>query len=130
MYRSARFLAIAAGGLALAACDFDRADEVVQARIGQNLSTVISSWGFPTDQKEVAGRDLVYWTQTELSYDDVPQISIEAPIGSSGSISAQIPLAEPTEMTCSRVLEIDSNQVVINAALEGNDCPYYAPSGW
>ena len=116
--------------LALSACNAEKSDEVVNARTGQSLEQVIADWGFPTDERTVAGRRLVIWEESELSYDTVPKVGISLPIGDRGSVSATIPLSNPDELTCRRVLQINSAEQVVAASLEGNDCPYFAPQGW
>ena len=116
--------------LALSACNAEKSDEVVNARTGQSLEQVIADWGFPTDERTVAGRRLVVWEESELSYDNVPKVGISLPIGDRGSVSATVPLSNPEELTCRRVLQINSAEQVVAASLEGNDCPYFAPRGW
>lgn len=78
------------------------------AQIGKSLDQVIAAWGFPTGERNVAGRRSVIWEETELSYDNVPKVGVNLPIGDNGSVSATIPLADPEELTCRRILQINS----------------------
>ena len=121
--------AIGLSALVLTACDLTRSEEAIQARIGQSLQEVINVWGAPSGANEVAGRTFVYWEQTELSSEDVPSVSLETPIGN-GKISATIPLSDPDKLTCRRTVQLDRNERVVSASLEGNNCPYYAPNDW
>ena len=121
--------AIGLASLGLAACDLTTSEEAMRARLGQPLNTVIADWGFPTSERTIAGRNLVVWEETEVTYDGVPQIGIGGDIGNA-SVTATIPLGEPRELSCNRVLQINRQEIVIGASLEGNNCPFYAPSNW
>ena len=99
-------------------------------RIGQSLDQLITDWGLPTREGTIAGRHLIYWEETELSYELSSKVSIDVPIGSNGSVSATVPLNKPQEQICARVVQIDAQELVVAASLKGSNCPYYAPNNW
>lgn len=121
---------LGAAALSLAGCNLPKSSEVVQAKIGQSLDAVIADWGYPARERKVAGRTLVIWEESELSYDNVPQIGVSVPVGTNGSVTATIPLGEPEEKVCRRTLELNKSDIVIGASLQGDLCPYYAPNNW
>ena len=127
---STKLFLIGCTGIALAACDLTTSREAVQARIGQSLDDVIADWGFPTGEREVLGKKLIYWEESEVSYENVPKVGLKLPIGDNGSVSAEIPLGEAQELRCERTVEIDRSSTIVSAAVEGNNCPYYAPRSW
>ena len=118
------------GCLVISACDRPKTAEVVQAKIGLSLDTLITQWGFPTSERHIAGRDLLVWEQQRLSYEDVPSLEISWPSDDRGSVGIDIPLTDPEVLTCHRIVQVDANNIVVAAATEGNDCRYYAPRGW
>ncbi len=126
-------LSLGLAGIALAVlsgCNLEQSEDVVRGQVGKTLDQVIADWGFPTNERMVAGRRLVIWEDVDLSYDNVPQVGLNLPIGDNGSVSATIPLSDPEELACRRVLQINSAEKVVAGTLEGNNCPYYAPQGW
>ena len=126
----ARRLLLSFVTLGLSACSLDTSEEVVKDQIGRSLSDVIAIWGFPTGEREIAGRKLVYWEDKEKSYEGLPTVGVAVPIGDGGKVSAAFPLVEPRQLVCTRTLEINRKEEVVQAALDGNDCPYFAPSDW
>lgn len=125
-----KLMALGLTGLTLTACDLTTSREAVQARVGQSLDEVIADWGFPTGERKVAGRNLVYWEDLDISYEDVPSVGVTLPIGRNGGITAEVPLGDPDELRCIRTLELDRSSKVKLATLEGNNCPHYAPRNW
>lgn len=115
--------------LILGACDTTSATEAVEARVGQSLDEVVEDWGFPTGERTVVGRRLVYWEELEYDYDDVPRVGLRLPFGG-GEVEAQIALTDPEELTCTRELQLDADETVVAADLKGNNCPYFVPSDW
>ena len=35
--------------------------KAIDSWVGYSIDDVIDAWGFPTDEKEIAGRKLIYW---------------------------------------------------------------------
>ena len=114
----------------LAACELVETRDLMQQQIGKPLSELISQWGFPTDERREHGRDLVFWTRTDVSYENTPKLDVTVPLTDNIEFSGSFPLGEGEELACSRIVEVDSDQIVINASVQGNDCPRYAPSSW
>ncbi len=121
---------IVASAIVLAACDHVETRDLMQQQVGKPLSELIGQWGFPTDERRENGRDLVYWTRTDVSYENTPKLDVTVPINDNIEFSGSFPLGDGEELACSRIVEVDKDQIVINASVQGNDCPQYAPSSW
>lgn len=83
----------------------DTMKRIMDSWIGENLETVIEHWGYPTDEKTIAGKKLYYWTI------------------SSYSVTGNQSYVYGGEATCSRILEVDKNNNVIKWQWSGNSCP-------
>ncbi len=83
----------------------DTMKRIMDSWIGENLETVIEHWGYPTQEKTIAGKKLYYW------------------INSSYNISGNQYGVYGGESTCNRILEVDKNNNVIKWQWEGNNCP-------
>lgn len=79
--------------------------KVMDSWIGENIDKVIDSWGYPSSEKEIAGKKLYYWTKS--SY-----VITSNQYGVYGG-----------ESTCNRILEVDKNNTVVRWQWEGNSCP-------
>ncbi len=81
---------------------------LMESWVGENINTVIDRWGYPSDSKVVAGRNLYYWKkEAETMYNT---------IGNST-------LAYGSKLTCSMIFETDANDIIIKGQYEGNNCP-------
>lgn len=83
----------------------DTMQRIMDSWIGENLETVIDHWGYPTQEKTIAGKKLYYW------------------INSSYNVSGNQYVVYGGESICNRILEVDKNNNVIKWQWEGNSCP-------
>ena len=83
----------------------DTIKRIMDSWIGENLETVIDHWGYPTQEKTIAGKKLYYW------------------INSSYNVSGNQYVVYGCESNCNRILEVDKNNIVIKWQWEGNSCP-------
>lgn len=79
--------------------------KIMDSWLGEHINTVMDSWGYPSQEKEIAGRKLYYW------------------INSSYVVSGGQYGVYGGESTCNRILEVDKNNKVIKWQWEGNSCP-------
>ncbi len=80
-------------------------NKVMDSWIGENIDTVINIWGYPSSEKEIAGKKLYYW------------------LNSSYVVSGNQYSVYGVEATCNRILEVDKNNTVVKWQWEGNNCP-------
>ena len=79
--------------------------KVMDSWIGENIDTVINSWGYSSSEKEIAGKKLYYW------------------LNSSYVVTGNQYGVYGGESTCNRILEVDKNNIVVKWQWEGNSCP-------
>ena len=73
--------------------------------LGYTTNEIIKVWGYPTNQKEFAGKKLLYW-EDEQSYIYGNQYGIYGGTN-----------------TCTRILEINDSNEIIGWEVKGNNCP-------
>ncbi len=91
-------------------------DKVMDSWKGENIDTVLKYWGYPSEEKSIAGHKLLYWYRKNN-----PQyVQNSAYIGTI------------TQEYCTRILEINKHNTVISWQYEGNDCPsfYFTSQNW
>lgn len=108
-------------------------NEVIASWHGAHIDEAIARWGYPTDERTIAGRRLVYWDRT---------VTLDMPATSSTQGTATrvapgvVTYASTTHHSgggssawaCVRTLEIDAAGFVVGGAWQGNNCPF-AESG-
>ncbi|MCM1004639.1 MAG: hypothetical protein NC408_09925 [Candidatus Gastranaerophilales bacterium] len=83
---------------------------------GEHIDTVFKYWGYPNDEKTIAGHKLLYWYHNQS-----PQY-----IQTSASTSTV------TQSYCTRILEINEHNKVTSWQYERNSCPnfYFTSQSW
>lgn len=89
----------------------DFMSKALNSWVGYTIDDVIAVWGYPKEEKKIAGRNLVYWTYSEPYF------------------SANDYYAVGGQAYCNRILEIDKNKKIISWQYEGNACPNYYFTG-
>ena len=85
--------------------------KAIDSWVGYSIDDVIDAWGFPTDEKEIAGRKLIYWKNNHYKV--------------SGSYSD----FSGGEYFCNRVFEVDKDNKILSARYRGNSCPLMYMTG-
>jgi hypothetical protein len=78
--------------------------EIMASWRGKSLNELISRWGYPDREKVIAGRHLYYWQNGEHN-------TITTAYG------------YITELYCTRVIEVDNNDIIVGYQWEGTQCP-------
>ncbi len=83
---------------------------------GESIDVVIKHWGYPNEEKNIAGHKLLYWYQNQN-----PQYVQTSAY--TGSI---------TQSYCTRILEVNEHNIVSSWQYEGNSCPnfYFTSQSW
>lgn len=80
-------------------------EKIMNSWHGENINSVIDVWGYPSSEKDIAGRKLYYWSSSQY-------VVTGNQYGVYGG-----------ESTCNRILEVDKNNNVIKWQWDGNSCP-------
>lgn len=85
----------------------DTMDKLMEGWVGENINTVIDTWGYPDDVKEIAGRTVYYW--------DYKKERLDYFYGAG--------FMYIDTLRCTRMLETDKNSIIIKWQWKGNSCP-------
>ncbi len=95
---------------------------VLNSWVGQNINTVIDKWGYPSEEKTIAGRKLYYWRQDGTFYAPTETSGTVNTYGNTSYINA-LSYGGAQSVSCTRILEVDSEEVVKTGQWQGNNCP-------
>jgi hypothetical protein len=110
---------------------------IMQSWQGSSVDEVISQWGFPHEEKVIAGRKILVWHRNMQAL--MPLVATTQ--GSATVVGNTAFYGGTTTYTgggvingsCVRILEVDDNNVVKSWQWEGNNCPFLemgAYSNW
>ena len=79
-----------------------------------NIADLISSWGIPTKQQEIAGRKFYVWNNKENSSLPTFGVSVGSHGGNSGISINSLFGGDTEENICSRVVEVDMADKILS----------------
>ncbi len=113
--------------LLVASCaNFIETNQSMGSWLGEDINTVIQNWGYPDEEKTIAGKKLIVWN-SERVIQDVDYIpSYGSRFNGNGANRKVRYNRIYTNYTgkCSRILEIDKNNKIIGWDIKGDDCAY------
>jgi hypothetical protein len=101
---------------------------IMQSWEGSNVDDVIAQWGYPHEERRVAGKRLLVWHRNVQGY--VPGVATT--YGSANVIGNTAFYSGTTTYSgggiisgnCVRILEVGENNTVVRWQWEGNNCPF------
>ena len=92
----------------------DTMEKIMGSWNGEHIDSVIDKWGYPTTEKKIGEHTLYVW--------DKGNVLIEDPLG----------IGYVQKPSCTRIFEVDSNNIIIKGTWEGVACPitYHAGKKW
>ena len=115
----------------LSACAWDLfMDKCIASWIGYPLDSVIKSWGYPDEEKNIAGKKLYIWEERDydINTDRGSRFSISS-TDKKGRETVFSSGGEPEVEYCRKILEADDNNVIVNGQWKGNACPLFYTLG-
>ena len=102
-------------------------DKCIQSWVGYPLDSVIKKWGYPDEEKNIAGKKLYIWETIDYDTDTtVGGFSISS-TDKKGRETVFSSGGEAVLEYCKKILETDNNGIVTDGHWKGNDCPkFYA----
>lgn len=105
-------------------------DKCIKSWIGYPLDSVIEKWGYPDQEKVIAGKKLFVWETYDYdtnfhSGGGVAVISTDKK-GNNTIIASG---GQPQIEHCQKTLETDENNNIINGQWKGNICPKFYVMG-
>lgn len=80
-------------------------NKIMDSWNGEHIDSVIDNWGYPSNEKTVAGHNLYIWDNgTALTENKWGTVLLE-------------------QQSCTRIFEVDKNNTIIKWQWKGVDCP-------
>lgn len=110
-------------------------EKCLNSWLGYSIDSLINVWGYPNNEKEIAGKHIYIWNKSNTAY--IPQSSytngnvntIANTYGNSIYGNSYINSTTTTyggynvTYYCNRIIEVDEDNKIINWQWEGNNCP-------
>lgn len=98
-------------------------DKCIKSWIGYPLNSLIKLWGYPDEEKNIAGKKLYIWI--DYDYDtniNTGGISISTKDKKGRETLFSIG-GEPVVNYCKKTIEVNENNIITNGSWKGNNCP-------
>ena len=89
----------------------DFMSKALDSWIEYSINDVIAVWGYPKSEKQIAGRNLIYWTNSQYH------------------VSGNQYYVSGGESFCNKIFEVDKKNKIISWQYEGNSCPSFYFTG-
>ena len=98
-------------------------DRCIKSWIGYPLDAIIKQWGYPDEEKNVAGKKLFIWIDYDYNNNrNSGGISISS-TDKKGNETVFSVGGENIADFCKKTIETDENNIIINGSWKGNSCP-------
>ena len=100
-------------------------DKCIASWIGYPLDSLIKKWGYPDQEKNIAGKKIFTWETYDYDTDNtVGGFSIVS-TDSKGRETSFTSGGQAKLEYCIKTIEIDDNGTIIDGHWKGNDCPKF-----
>lgn len=98
---------------------------VMDSWMGCHIDQVIDRWGYPTEEKTIAGHKLYYWTETRVVENSVDShTTVTKDKKGHKHYDTYTTGGDTTVYTATRIIEVDDKGIVIKGQYSGNDLPF------
>lgn len=111
------FLAACSGGLGTM-------DGIMSSWQGASINEVITQWGYPDQEREIAGHKLYTWNYSKSGFIPAQTTATANTFGNTTYVTAHTTGGHAIYGSCSRTLEVDKKDIVIATQWQGNNCPF------
>lgn len=91
---------------------------------GATLDEVITQWGYPTSQQNIAGRQLYYWSYDKSTFTPAVTTGTVNTVGNTTYLNTTTTGGGYSTWNCTRILETDKRNIVVGGQWSGNNCPF------
>ena len=103
----------------------DTMSKVMDSWKGCHIDKVIDVWGYPTEERTVAGHKIYIWKTERVVTSDEYSNTKERKDSKGRTYYETLKTGGSTEIrTSERILEVDDNNVVIKGRWSGDDLPF------
>ena len=98
--------------------------DIMDSWVGESINSVIKCWGYPTNEKTMAGKTLYYWDWSYNVKNPSYTNAQASTYGNTTNINAYTYGGGTCNVSCNRILEVDDSGKVASWQWSGNNCPY------
>lgn len=99
-------------------------DGIMQSWQGTRLDAVIAQWGYPHEQRDIAGRRLYLWHRNTTLTTPVTSNTTVNVIGNTAYTTTHSYGGTTSNWNCTRILEVNRSEFVVGWQWQGNNCPF------
>ena len=104
-------------------------DKCIHSWVGYPLDSVIKKWGYPDEEKNIAGKKLYIWETIDYDTDTTVGGFSVSSTDKKGRETVFSSGGEAVLEYCKKILETDNNGTIIDGHRKGNDCPKFCTLG-
>ena len=106
-------------------------DKCIKSWVGYPLDAIIKQWGYPDEEKNIAGKKLYVWIEYDYDTDiTTGGISITS-TDKKGRETVFNMGGDPVVNYCKKTIEADNNNIIKGGSWKGNNCPIlYGGKKW
>ena len=105
-------------------------DKCIKSWIGYPLDDLIKQWGYPDEEKDIAGKKLYIWIDYDYNM-DVNSSGISISSTNKKGRETVFSIGENVVDYCKKTIEADENNIIKNGSWKGNSCPLlYGGKKW
>ncbi len=97
--------------------------------IGYPIDHVIKNFGYPDEEKNIAGKRLYYWYDSSSTYIPPTTTSTVTPSLYTSTVSSFTSGGYNVNKYCNKIFEVDNDNKVISWQYKGNACPNFYFTG-
>ena len=103
-------------------------EKCIQSWVGYSLDSLISKWGYPDNERSIAGRKLYEWITYDNNVEYVGGLTITSTDkkGNETSISAG---GVPKVEYCRKTIEVNEDNIIQGGQYDGTFCPKFYFAG-
>lgn len=99
-------------------------NKIMDSWLGENIEKVFMHWGYPDDERNIAGRKLYYWTSSKFVTAPAYTNATANRYNNTTTINGWTYGGGSINAYCNRMLEVNDKGKVTNWEWKGNDCPF------
>ena len=99
-------------------------NKIMDSWLGENIEKVFRYWGYPDDERNIAGRKLYYWTSSKFVTAPAYTNATANRYNNTTTINGWTYGGGAINAYCNRMLEVNDKGKVIYWEWKGNDCPF------
>lgn len=103
---------------------FGTMDRIMSSWEGSHIDEVISQWGYPHGEQNIAGKKIYFWDRNAMLSLPSTTTSTAQVVGDTIIINSNTSGGGISSWSCRRTLALNDNNIVVSWGWSGNNCPF------